>query len=84
MALTLEIPDTVEQALRLPDIDRKSQLLEALAVALYAQNVLSFGKARELAGLDKYQFGLLLTRKNVPRHYTEEELEEDLEYASGQ
>lgn len=83
MALVLEIPDAVESALRLPDIDRKKQILEALAVALYARGVLGFGKARELAGLPKHEFGLLLGRTGVARHYSEEELEDDLKYARG-
>lgn len=81
MALVVEIPDAVEHALRLPDIDRKQQILEALAVALYARSALGFGKARELAGLPKHEFARLLGRSGVPRHYGEEELEDDLKYA---
>lgn len=36
------------------------ELLIELALALYSQECLSFGKARELTGLSKYEFGLLL------------------------
>jgi predicted HTH domain antitoxin len=45
--------------------------------------MLSFGKARELAGLSKYAFGQLLGERSVERHYGPEELEEDLRYARG-
>lgn len=31
-----------------------------LAIALYSQELLSFGKARELAQMGKYEFGQLL------------------------
>jgi predicted HTH domain antitoxin len=84
MAVRLEIPDAVVQAMRLPEQERASRLLEELALALYAQGILSFGKARELAGLDKYEFGKLLGERSIPRHYTAEELQDDVNYASGE
>lgn len=84
MSLVLEIPDQIERALRLPDINRKQRLLESLALALYSQQILSFGKAKELAGLKTHEFAFLLGRYQIPRHYGEEELKEDLSYASGE
>jgi predicted HTH domain antitoxin len=84
MSLTLQIPSDIAQALRLPPREQERQLLIELAVTLYAQEILSFGKARELAGMDKYEFGLLLGRRDIPRHYDEEDLDDDLEYARRQ
>jgi predicted HTH domain antitoxin len=84
MSIQLEIPDSVAQAMRLPIAQRQQQLLLELAISLYAQGILSFGKARELAGLSKYEFGLILGRRAVPRHYGKDELEDDLTYARGQ
>jgi predicted HTH domain antitoxin len=55
--------------------------MEELAVTLYAQGILSFGKARELAGKSKYEFGLLLGKRQISRHYTTEDLEDDIAYA---
>jgi len=81
MSIQLEIPDAVAQAMRVPRSEQKQQLLIELAVALYAQDILSFGKARDLTGLGKYEFGLLLGRRNIPRHYGPEELQDDLTYA---
>jgi predicted HTH domain antitoxin len=83
MSIQLEIPDSVVQAMRLPLADQQQQLLTELAVALYAQGVLSLGKACELACLGKYEFGLLLGRREIPRHYTSSDLEDDLAYAHG-
>ena len=54
---------------------------QELAIALYSQDLLSFGKARELAVMDKYEFGQLLGERGVLRHYTPEELDDDLTYA---
>lgn len=84
MSLTLEIPDTVEQALRLPRDGRLNELMLELAVALYARGILSLGKASELAKLSKTELGLLLGRRGIPRHYGEEELAQDLKYARGE
>lgn len=81
MSINLEIPDHVAQAIRLPLEEQQQQLLVELAVALYARGILSFGKARELAGLSKYEFGLLLGKRRIPRHYSSEDLQDDLMYA---
>src|SRR5207237_6240257 len=67
----------VEMSLIQPD-----ELLKELAVALYARDALSFSKACELSKLNRVEFGQLLVRHEVPRHYGEEELERDRNYAS--
>ena len=54
---------------------------QELAVSLYTQDLLSFGKARALAELSKREFHELLGEREAARHYTETELAEDLEYA---
>jgi predicted HTH domain antitoxin len=55
-----------------------------LAVDLYRRGLISFGKARLLAGMDRWQFEKLLGERQVIRHYTEANLEEDVQYARGQ
>jgi len=84
VGIQLHIPDSVAQALRLPEEQITKELLRELAVALYARGILSFGKARELAGMSKYEFSRLLGERNIPRHYGKEELEDDLKYACGE
>jgi predicted HTH domain antitoxin len=42
------------------------------------------GKASELAGLTRFLFADILTQREIARHYGEEELTEDLKYASGE
>jgi len=81
MALNLEIPDSIVQAIRLPEGRISEELFKELAVALYAQGALSFGKARELASMKKHEFGQLLGERGVSRHYGQDELEDDLNYA---
>jgi len=84
MSIQLEIPDSVAQAMRLPPDDRAAQLRRELAVALYGRGILSFGKARELAGMDVYDFGRLLGERGIPRHYSEDDLRDDVAYARGE
>ena len=81
MSLELHIPDSVLQSIRLPGKRMEEDLLAELAIALYSQEALSFGKARELAGMSKYEFARLLGKRRIPRHYGQAELEEDLAYA---
>jgi predicted HTH domain antitoxin len=84
MSLVLGIPDSVAAAIRLPEQRIKEELLKELAVTLYAQGLLSFGKARELTGVSKYEFGVLLGRRGIERHYTVAELADDIAYARGE
>jgi predicted HTH domain antitoxin len=84
MTLQLHIPESVAQAIRFPAGRMEDDLLVELAVALYAQEALSFGKARELSGMSKYDFGQLLGKRHVERHYGADELEDDLGYAQRQ
>jgi predicted HTH domain antitoxin len=84
MSITLHIPDSVVGSLRIPEGEAEQRLRQELAVALYARGLLSLGKAAELAGTTRFLFSDLLTQWNIPRHYGEEELAEDLKYASGE
>lgn len=69
------------QAIRLPEQRIEQELRRELAIALYTQDLLAFDKARELAELDKYEFGQLLAARGVARHYGFAELDDDLNYA---
>ena len=84
MSVRLQIPDSVVQAIRLPEERIAQELRVELAIALYAQGLLSFGKARELAERGKYEFGRLLGERGIVRHYGQEDLEDDLAYARGE
>jgi len=84
MSLQIEIPDSVMQAIRLPEERIPQELLIELAISTYTQGILSFGKARELAGMGKYEFSQLLGKRDVTRHYGCEELEDDVTYGCGE
>ncbi len=80
----LHIPRSVADAITLPEGRKEEELRRELAVTLYREEMLSFGKARELAGLDKFAFTQRLGARGIERHYGADELDEDLAYARGE
>jgi len=76
--LVLEMPEDVADALRVPPGEQEVRLRQELAVRLYQKGLLSFGKARELAGISKWAFHVLLGNEGVTRSYDAEELRQDL------
>ena len=70
-------------SLRLPSPEIEPRLRAELAIALYTQGILSFGKASDLAGTSRFAFAVLIDERKLPRHYTDDELAQDLEYAGG-
>jgi len=84
MALQVNIPESIASSLRLPVPETEARLRTELAIALYAQGILSFGKASELAGISRYGFADITEQREIPRHYTDAELIQDLEYAGRQ
>ena len=78
------MPESVARSLRLPIAEIEPRLRTELALALYAQDILPFGKASELAGVSRFAFAEVVGQRNVPRHYGEEDLSRDLNYAGGQ
>jgi len=79
--MTLNIPDSVVEGLRLPEGEIAQRLRLELAIALYSQEVLSLGKAAELAEMNRLSFGELIGRRGIPRHYSDEDLTQDISYA---
>jgi predicted HTH domain antitoxin len=53
--------------IQLNDID--SYILKELSILLYEQSILSFGKARQLSKLTKWEFHNELGKRKIERHY---------------
>lgn len=82
--LQVEIPDSVAHGLRLPAPEVAPRLRKELAIALYSQGILGFGKASEFIELPRFSFAGVIAERGIPRHYTENELSQDLDYARRQ
>ncbi|PSG98527.1 MAG: hypothetical protein BRC29_00180 [Nanohaloarchaea archaeon SW_7_43_1] len=76
----VDIPQDVFDSIKIPEREKEREIRQELALSLYNRGALSFGKARQLAGMSKEEFHRELGERGIERHYTEEELEEDLEY----
>ncbi|RLA96492.1 MAG: UPF0175 family protein [Deltaproteobacteria bacterium] len=76
--LNLEIPEELIQSLKLPRDEVPARLKRELALRLYEKGLLSFGKARELAGMTKWEFSRILGEEGIPRHYDLEEFDRDM------
>jgi predicted HTH domain antitoxin len=69
--------------IEVPPEATKTSILEELACALFQKDALSFGQARELAGLGFFEFQKALADRQIPR-FTLEMFEEELKYAGHQ
>jgi len=78
---SIDLPSDVLDAMAAPPEDRELIVRQELAVSLYREGYLSFGTARELAGLPKAAFHRLLGDRTIQRHYTEADLALDVAYA---
>jgi predicted HTH domain antitoxin len=81
--LKLEIPEDILISLKIPKKDLEKELKRELALALYQKGTTSLGKARKLAKMSKWEFIEELGKRKIPRHYSEEELKEDLDFVKG-
>ena len=85
MSVTLEIPgDLLAQVLHVPEEEVPRQVRIELACALYARSAMTHAQAAKLAGLDRFEMGEELARRNIPRHYAAADLAADLAYGRGQ
>ena len=72
--IVVELPEIV----KLPEDEIEARVKVELAVRLYERRILSFGQARKLAGLSKWEFLRILAKEGKGIPYDEEELENDL------
>jgi len=83
MPTTIEIPDEIMATVKFPPDKAKEELVKEMAFSLYQRKVLSMGNARKLSGLNKWAFIDGLAERKIERHYTEQDLLEDIEYGNG-
>lgn len=72
--IAIEIPREIIHVTRMTP----QALKRELALSLFEQGKLSFGKARELAEMNVWEFQQLLGSKGIAVHYNSEDYQEDL------
>jgi predicted HTH domain antitoxin len=76
--MTIEIPTDILRSMKLPEGERSERVTTELALRLYQTGVLTFGKARKLAGMTKWEFQSVLGKEGMLRRYDVEDLKKDL------
>ncbi|MCK4764064.1 MAG: UPF0175 family protein [Candidatus Aminicenantes bacterium] len=79
--MTIEIPGDIIHTMKLPRNQVKDYLIVDIAASLYKQGILSFGKARQLCKMSKWEFQRELGIRKIERHFEEKDLEEDIDFA---
>lgn len=74
----VEIPEDILRATPIPEERWEMELKVELALQLYRDKLLSFAKARRLAGLSRIEFHYLLGEHQIPRHYDVEDYHQDI------
>ena len=77
--VVIEIPENIIRSVKIPPGEINERVKQELAIRLYEQGILTFGKARELSGMLKWDFHILLGKKGIIRKYDMEELERDID-----
>ena len=72
--VSIEIPREILQVTRLTP----EELRRELAIYLFQQGKLSFGKAREMVGMTVWAFQQLLASRGIPVHYDVADYQEDV------
>ncbi len=71
--IMIAIPREIMHTTRMSPADMRREL----ALSLFQQGKISFGKARELAGMTVWAFQQLLGSREIPVHYDVEDYLED-------
>jgi predicted HTH domain antitoxin len=79
MKITVELPEDVIRILNIPKNELSSELRVQIALYFYEKGKLSFGKARQLSGLNVWEFMERLKDDQIPLKYDVEDFKEDLE-----
>ncbi|MBU1290819.1 UPF0175 family protein [bacterium] len=74
----IEIPEKVVRTLGLRESEISEMLKKELSAYFFERNLLSFGQARQFAGLSVWDFLGFLRERKIPLHYDLAEYDEDL------
>ena len=84
MRVIVDLPDELAGVLHeLEPCQDRALILETVC-GLYSRGRISGGKAARLLGVDRLVFQQELAKREIPLHYTMEELQDDLAFARGQ
>jgi len=78
VTITMDIPKDMLLAADIPTSNAQAGIRKYLALYMFKERILSFGKATELSGMDKLTFMELAGSKRIPLNYDVNAYHEDL------
>ena len=78
VTINMELPKDVLLAADISEVSASAEIRKLLALYMFKERLLSFGKAAELAGMDKLAFMELAGSKCVSLNYDADDYQEDL------
>lgn len=75
----IELPKELLLICRVKESEIDIFLKKLIAVELYKEEIVSMGKAAEIAGISKIDFIDFLRERKIPVRYGREEIEKDIE-----
>lgn len=79
----LELPEDVFTSAHITRKRASVELRKIIALELFRERAVSLGKGAEIAGMCIADFMDLTAQKEIPLHYTEEDLQDDVKWARG-
>lgn len=73
----VDLPEELLRSARLDTASTSQEVAKLIALELYREGTLSLGKAAELSGASVDEFLLFSGRRDVPLHYTLDDLVDD-------
>ena len=78
VTINMELPKDVLLAADISEIRASAEIRKLLALYMFKERLLSFGKAAELSGVDKLTFMELAGSKGISLNYDADDYQEDL------
>jgi predicted HTH domain antitoxin len=78
VSIKMDLPKDILAAANMSEASAPADIRKHLAIYLFKERILSFGKAAELAGVNKLEFIDTIGNKRVPLNYDSEDYYEDI------
>lgn len=74
----LSLPKEIIKICRIREAELPRFLNKTIAIELFREELISIGKAAEIAGISRHEMLDILASKKIPLHYSAEDLEKDV------
>jgi len=79
VTIIMDFPKDILLAANIPEASAPAYIKKLLALLMFKERILSFGKAAELSGLDKLAFIEFAGRHRVSLNYDADDFQDDVE-----